>query len=488
MRKCFHYVITLISAFALFVSCSKEDLGQLKEVEWVQGNWKGSTYDFVTGEEGHPVYLNVTPTYYQLSYDGPISDKTEKVEYILKKEINDNGVEVYWIDEDEGIRFTNDPETKTIDIQGWNWDYTLSKYDKENKYEWLLGTWYGKIDRESLISQVDSYYSDFSEPPTESEIQDAINSVLDRIGTGECKVTITKDYLRYSIPLISSDFKKKYKYEIVDGLVEQEILSHKISYYEKAIYVDGEKLLDFDNVIYSDDGEERITDPFLICSIDLGEDLMIGSLSQIVVNLAKETPKSFWDNALVSWIAIIIIIGLGLFLVVLLVRALCKMVKKWYLKSKDGITTRIQTARERITEFGDQAKELAKNYSQSVSDGNNKGHDLQNKWLWTAIAVLAIIVFTTIKMCSGGNNNYDSSPSRQNTNSSRQIEQYDNSSEPEDEYDAIREELNKVNMEIYRRNQQIQSTMDPIERKALIADRDLLMQRASQLQRMLMGY
>ena len=169
-------------------------------------------------------------------------------------------------------------------------------------------------------------------------------------------------------------------------------------------------------------------------------------------------------------------------------RALYKAVKKWYLKSKGGITTKVQTARERITEFGDQAKELAKNYTQRISDrDNNNGPDIQKKWLWTAIAVLAIILFTTIKMCSGGNNDYDSSPSRKNTNSSRQIEQYDSSSEPKDEYDAIREELHRVNMEINRRNQQIQSTMDPLERKALIADRDLLIQRASQLQRMLMG-
>lgn len=135
MRKCFHSVITLISAFALFVSCSKEDVGQLRGMEWVQGCWKGSTYDFLSGKEGGTVYLKITPLYYQLSYDGPISENTEKIGYTLKKETNDSGVDTFWIDEDEGICFNNDPADQIIDIQGANWLYTLRKNDEENKYD-----------------------------------------------------------------------------------------------------------------------------------------------------------------------------------------------------------------------------------------------------------------------------------------------------------------------------------------------------------------
>ena len=102
-------------------------MGQLKGLEWGQGSWKGESYDVVTHEEGSPIYLLVTPSYYQLSYDGPITENTNKVYYLLKKEITDGGREMYWIDEQEGICFMNDPESPMIDIEGGNWLFTLSK-------------------------------------------------------------------------------------------------------------------------------------------------------------------------------------------------------------------------------------------------------------------------------------------------------------------------------------------------------------------------
>lgn len=131
MKRIILYSILLFSIFALSLSCSK-DLGQLRGLKWVDGYWEGPTYDFLTNEETGYVFLRITPSFYQLSYDGPVDELTEKREYSLKKEVNENGKDLFWIDEDEGIFFFNesDPENQVIDIKGWNWQYTLTK-DKE---------------------------------------------------------------------------------------------------------------------------------------------------------------------------------------------------------------------------------------------------------------------------------------------------------------------------------------------------------------------
>lgn len=82
--------------------------GKLKGFEWLEGNWFGDSYSGTAT-------IRITPKYYQLAWDGPITSDTPKINYTISKKYDDPDDDEYWIDPDESIGFSKGDE-ETIEI------------------------------------------------------------------------------------------------------------------------------------------------------------------------------------------------------------------------------------------------------------------------------------------------------------------------------------------------------------------------------------